>query len=277
MSELLKIERDDGLVWLSLNRPEKLNSFTGELWEALRVEGQKLLADPSIRVLVVGGEGRAFSSGIDLSAFSGGMLSGASPVEAGEGGGGGDPFSAMVLKAQDAYTWLEEAPFVTIAMVHGYALGAGWQLALACDITIAAEGAQFGMLETKYGLVPDLGGTTRLARSIGVALAKELILTGRKIEADEAVAIGAVARVVGADELRDEAAKVAAEVIRRSPTAIRHAKRLVSESLWRPVREGLAGEAEAQSECVRSPDFVEAISAFMQKREPSFGAAASGS
>lgn len=268
MSDLLNQERDGGVVRVKLNRPEKRNALSGEVWEALYEKGQELLADESIRVVIMGGEGKAFCAGIDLSSFGGGMLSGG-------GGGGGDSDAgnpvANLMRMQDSFSWLERGHFASIAAVHGYALGAGWQLALACDFTIAAEGTTFGLLETNYGLVPDMGGTVRLTRSVGVSKAKELILRGKRITAEEAQAIGAVAEVVPEDQLESAVRQAADDVLGRSPTAIRLAKNLVSKSAARKTSRALKAEAVAQIEAIASADFTEAISAFMQKRDPKFG------
>lgn len=272
MSDVVLIERDGPITRVKLNRPEKRNALSGEVWEALYEAGQTILKEEQTRVVVLSGEGQSFSSGLDLSSLGGGLLGSLSNAVAGGGDSGGkavDPI-AEIMRLQDAFSWLEFGSFVSIAAVQGYALGAGWQLALACDFTIAVDDATFGLLETNYGLVPDMGGTVRLARSTGVSIAKQLILTGRRISASEAHAIGAVAQVVTADELDEAVADSAAEVIRRSPTAIRLAKELITKSPTRKTDKALKAEAKAQIEAIASADFREAISAFMQRREPDF-------
>lgn len=272
MSDVVLIERDGPITRVKLNRPEKRNALSGEVWEALYEAGQTILKEEQTRVVILSGEGQSFSSGLDLSSLGGGLLGSLSNAVAGGGNSEGkavDPV-AEIMRLQDAFSWLEYGSFVSIAAVQGYALGAGWQLALACDFTIAVEDATFGLLETNYGLVPDMGGTVRLARSAGVSIAKQLILTGRRISALEAHAIGAVAQVVTADELDEVVADSAAEVIRRSPTAIRLAKELITKSPTRKVEKALKAEAKAQIEAIASADFREAISAFMQRREPEF-------
>lgn len=272
MSDVVLIERDGPITRVKLNRPEKRNALSGEVWEALYEAGQTILKEEQTRVVILSGEGQSFSSGLDLSSLGGGLLGSLSSAVAGGGNSEGkavDPV-AEIMRLQDAFSWLEYGSFVSIAAVQGYALGAGWQLALACDFTIAVEDATFGLLETNYGLVPDMGGTVRLARSAGVSIAKQLILTGRRIGASEAHAIGAVAQVVTADELDEVVADSAAEVIRRSPTAIRLAKELITKSPTRKIEKALKAEAKAQIEAIASADFREAISAFMQRREPEF-------
>ena len=184
--ETIRFSRDGGVGRLVLARPERLNSFTIEMWRELADLGARLLADPDdLRALVVIGEGRAFSSGIDTSVFSEGT---GDEILDGDGlpRRHDDPTVDGILRTQDAYTWLEEVPFATIAAVRGYALGAGLQLALACDIRVGAHGTQLGLLEFKYGIIPDLGGTQRLPRLVGPGKAKEMIFTAARIDADEA-------------------------------------------------------------------------------------------
>jgi len=257
---------------LVLDRPDKLNAFTVEMWREMRELGAELLADPGdLRALVVIGEGRAFSSGIDTSVFTSDR--GIDEVLAGEAPRHEDPVIAGILAAQDAYTWLEEAPFATIAAVRGHALGAGLQLALACDIRIVARGTKLGLLEFKYGIIPDLGGTQRLPRLVGQGKAKELIFTAARIDAEEAGRIGLAERVVADEELEEVAGDLAREIAAQPPLAVRGAKRAVNAAMaGETVRGGLLVEAEAQSECLRSDDMKEAITAFVEGRPPVYGA-----
>jgi enoyl-CoA hydratase/carnithine racemase len=217
---------------------------------------------------VVTGEGRAFSSGIDTSVFTGG-----SDNDIGadvEPGTHADPSVAAIMQTQDAYTWLEEAPYPTIAAVHGYALGAGLQLALACDIRVFARGTEVGLLEHKYGILPDLGGTQRLPRVVGPGKAKELIWTAARIDADEAYRIGLCERLVDADALLDESRVLAELIAAQPPLAVRGAKRAIAAAATLPVREGLVVEAEAQAVCLASNDMREAIGAFVGQRPPEY-------
>jgi enoyl-CoA hydratase/carnithine racemase len=257
---------------LVLDRPDKLNAFTVEMWREMRELGAELLADPGdLRALVVIGEGRAFSSGIDTSVFTSDR--GIDEVLAGEAPRHADPVIAGILAAQDAYTWLEEAPFATIAAVRGHALGAGLQLALACDIRIVARGTKLGLLEFKYGIIPDLGGTQRLPRLVGSGKAKELIFTAARIDAEEAGRIGLAERVVADEELEEVAGDLAREIAAQPPLAVRGAKRAVNTAMsGATVRDGLLVEAEAQSECLGSDDMKEAISAFVEGRPAVYGA-----
>lgn len=268
--ETIRLETDGHVASLVLNRPDRLNSFTVQMWAEMRELGQRLVADPGdIRALVVRGEGRAFSSGIDTSVFTGG--SGIEAIGTDAPARHPDPKVNAILNAQDAYTWLAEASFVTIAAIRGYALGAGLQLALACDIRIVARGAHLGLLEHKYGILPDLGGTQRLPRIVGPGKAIELITTAARIDADEAQRIGLVERLVDDEDLDAVAAELAATIAAQPPLAVRGAKRAVHAALdGRSVRDGLVVEAEGQSLCLASSDFGEAITAFAQDRPPRY-------
>ena len=263
----LRFAVDGHVGTCTLHRPQRLNSFTPEMWGELRALGDALLADPGdLRVLIVRGEGRAFSSGIDTSVFA---------TADGLGGLGGervahdDPQVATVLTAQRSYLWLAEAPFLTIAAVHGFALGAGLQLALACDLRVVAEGTVLGLLEHRYGIMPDLTGTQFLPRLVGTGKALELITTSAEIDAAEAYRLGIAERLVAPEALDAEVADLAARIAAQPPLAVRGAKRAVRAVLdGRSVRDGLLVEAEGQAVCLRSADFGEAISAFVEGRPP---------
>ncbi len=217
---------DGNVGRLTLNRPDTLNSMTFEMWREMRDLGDRLVDDPGdVRVLVVSGAGRAFSSGLDISVFAAGP------------GGITDlarddperrdlpPAVQGILGAQDAFTWLAEAPFATIAAIRGYALGGGLQLALACDLRIVARGAKLGLLEFRWGIIPDLGGTQRLPRLVGAGKAKELIFTAAQVDADEAFRIGLAEHVVAEQELDATVDGLAATIAAQPPLAVRAAKR----------------------------------------------------
>jgi enoyl-CoA hydratase/carnithine racemase len=267
--ETITFERDGAVGWLRLDRPDKLNCFTAQMWNEMRQLGLELVDDPELRALVVIGNGRAFSSGIDTTVFS-------APDQAGGSLGDviradtrhSDPTVDAILRAQDAYTWLEDARYPTIAAVRGYALGAGLQLALACDLRVFARGTQVGLLEHKYGILPDLGGTQRLPRVVGAAKAKEMIWTATRIDADEALRIGLCERVVDDDTLEKEVTSLATAIAAQPPLAVQGAKRAIAASARLTVAEGLVVEAEQQAVCLRSHDMREAIAAFVERRAP---------
>jgi enoyl-CoA hydratase/carnithine racemase len=261
----LRLERDGNVGRLVLARPDKLNSFTSEMWDEMRALGQELSSDPGdLRALIVIGEGRAFSSGIDTSVFtSGGGLNVDDP-----GARDDNPMVDMVLRTQESYSWLETAPFATIAAVRGYALGAGLQIALACDIRVFAHGTSVGLLEFKYGIIPDLGGTQRLPRLVGPGKAKEMIFTSARIDADEAYRIGLCEQLVPDEELEETADKLAERIAGQPPLAIAAAKRAVNAALDEKIVDGLRVEARGQATCLPSDDMKEAIAAFVEQRPP---------
>ena len=268
--ETLEFTRDGDVAWLRLNRPDKLNSFTGQMWNELRELGAEVKDDPSIRALVVIGNGRAFSSGIDTTVFT--EPRGADSVLDGADTGARheNPIADGILRAQSSYTWLEDARYPTIAAVRGYAFGAGLQLALACDIRVFARGTKVGLLEHKYGIIPDLGGTQRLPRVVGAGKAKELIWTAARIDADESFRIGLCERLVDDGELEKEVETLASEIAAQPPLAVQGVKRAVAAAGVMPVAEGLVVEAEAQAVCLPSADMREAISAFVEQRAPRY-------
>jgi len=266
----LRFERDGHVGWLRLDRPEKLNSFTIEMWRELRELGEELRDDAELRALVVIGEGRAFSSGIDTSVFAGGDGTDELGDDRTVGARHDDPTVDAIMATQDSFTWLEEAPFATIAAVRGYALGAGLQLALACDVRVMARGTKVGLLEFKYGIIPDLGGTQRLPRLVGMGKAKELIFTAQRIDADEASRIGIVEQLVDDAELEEVAGGLATTIAAQPPLAVRAAKRAIAASADLPIRDGLRVEAEGQKTCLTSDDMKEAIAAFVEQRAPEY-------
>jgi enoyl-CoA hydratase/carnithine racemase len=269
--ETLRFEREGSVGWLRLDRPERLNAFTVQMWRELRELGRELRADADLRALVVIGEGRAFSSGIDTATFTDGSFDGTG-TDPDAGSKHADPVVDAVMRTQDSYTWLEDAPYATIAAVRGYALGAGLQLALACDLRVMARGASVGLLELNYGILPDLGGTQRLPRLVGPGKAKELIFTGARLDADEAYQVGLCERLVDDAELETEARALAEQIAARPPLAVRGTKRAVQAALEKPIAEGLAVEAEGQAVCLTSDDFKEAIAAFAEQRPPEYHA-----
>jgi enoyl-CoA hydratase/carnithine racemase len=267
--ETLEFTRDGYVGWLRLDRPDKLNSFTIQMWREMSEIGRELRDDPGLRALVVIGNGRAFSSGIDTSVFT---ASRGDAIEEGPDAGTrhSDPTVDGILRTQDAYSWLEQARYPTIAAVRGYALGAGLQCALACDIRVFARGTSVGLLEHKYGILPDLGGTQRLPRVVGPGKAKEMIWTAARIDAEEAFRIGLCERLVEDDALESEVTALAATIAAQPPLAVQGAKRAVEAASRLPVADGLVVEAEEQAVCLRSDDMREAIAAFVEKREPDY-------
>lgn len=280
--QTISYEQVGAVGWLRLNRPERLNAMTIEMWDELAKLGESLGDDTGLRCLVVMGEGRAFSSGIDIEhLLTGGGGNNNLFSEAGKGSspladspttglGMEDKLVTRIGGIQEAYTWLADAPYPTIAAMRGYALGGGLQLALACDLRIAARGTKLGLLEHKYGILPDLGGTYWLPRIVGAAKAKELIFTAETIDADEALRIGLVNRLVDDAELDAAAAALAERIAAQPPIAVRGTKRAIDKAARQSLGEGLREAAVGQADCIRSADFLEAVSANLAKRTPAY-------
>lgn len=273
--ETLAYERIGHVGWLRLNRPDRLNAMTLQMWAEMAKLGTELAGDDRLRALVVIGQGRAFSSGIDraeLAAGAGAELF----SEAGSGAAtptdpAQDRLVAAITELQSAYKWLAEAPYPTIAAVRGYALGGGLQLALACDVRIVARGTKLGLPEHRYGLLPDLGATWWLPRLVGTAKAKEIIFTGERFDAEEAVRIGIVDRLVDDGELEKAAGALAETIAAQPPLAVRGAKRAVDAAASQSLAENLLQVARAQAACIRSSDFLEALTALAEGRAPCYG------
>jgi enoyl-CoA hydratase/carnithine racemase len=258
----VRYEIADGVARVTLARPEVLNAMDLEVFAGLREAGERAARNPAVRAVVVSGEGRAFSSGLDTSLFA--ALTAGSPA--------GAPLPVDIAALQASFSVFETMPKPTIAAVGGLALGGGAQLALACDLRVAGDDAELGLYEIRWAIVPDLGGTQRLPRLVGVGRAKELVLTGRRIGAAEALAWGLVNRVVERARLEEEAMTWARELAAGPPLALAAAKRLVGGALDVPVAAGLEREAAINRRLVGTDDFREAVTARLERREPAFHA-----
>ena len=254
--DFVNLERgDDGVVLLTVDRQEKLNALNPQVTEEI---GQALLdveQDAPRAIIVTGAGERAFVAGADIS-----EMSRMEPLEA----------KRFTEIGHAAMALLDKSPIPTIAAVNGFALGGGCELALACDIRIAAENALFGFPEVGLGILPGMGGTQRLPRLIGPALAKELIFSGRRIDAAEAKDIGLVNRVVAEGEALDAARELAAEIAANGPVAVRHAKTAANRSLDVDLISGLEYEADQFALLFATQDAREGMGAFMEKRKPQF-------
>jgi enoyl-CoA hydratase/carnithine racemase len=230
---------------VTLCRPDVLNAQTPAMWTELDAISRKLPGD--VRVVIVRGEGRAFSAGLDLSVargegeFSLAELARLSPEECAE----------RIAGFQSGFTWLRTPSLVTIAAVHGHAIGAGFQLALNCDMRVLTDDAHLSMAEVTLGLVPDLGGTKRLTELVGPARALEICLTGRRIAADEADRIGLATVVVPAGDLDAAVTDLAAAVLAGSPGAVAEIKALITGAAGRSYADQDRAEREAQTRRLR--------------------------
>jgi enoyl-CoA hydratase/carnithine racemase len=226
-----------------LDRPDRLNAQTPHTWAALREAGRSLPGD--VRVVVVRGEGRAFSAGLDREAFTPGGIPGAPglPELAAMPAAEAD---ATVSGFQDAFRWLRRPDLVSVAAVQGHAIGAGFQLALACDLRVLADDASFSMAESTHGLVPDLGGTTPLVTAVGYSRALEICVTARRVGAAEALAIGLATLVVPRAELSAAVADLVAAVLAPPRDAVVEIKALLLGAAGRSREEQEAAERAAQ-------------------------------
>ena len=239
---------------LVLDRAEVLNAMNWDVFDAIAAAVDEIAATEDVRVVVVSGKGRSFSSGIDTSTF--GDLTG-TPGE-------------RIARAQAGGRKLAALPIPTIAKVQGHALGAGLQLALMCDVRIVAEDASLGLLEGKYGIIPDLGGTQRLPLLVGPGWAKKMIWVAERIDGVTAGLIGLAEVVVPAAELDAAVDDLAVRIASAPPLATRQVKRLVELAGTVPLSEGMDEEARSQMALLASNDFGEAISAFIEKRDPDY-------
>ncbi|MEK6275357.1 MAG: enoyl-CoA hydratase-related protein [Actinomycetota bacterium] len=252
----MELAREDGIAVLTIDRPEALNALDGATLTGLRDSLVDLRADDGIRVIVLTGAGdRAFAAGADIK-----YMSGLSTDEAKEWGELG----------QEVGRLLEIAPKVSIAAINGFALGGGCELALACDIRYAAATAKLGQPEVNLGIIPGWGGTQRLARVCGLGVAKELILTGRPVDAEEALRIGLVNAVFEPGELMEKTMEVARTIAAKGPLALAAAKAAVNHALQGDHVENLESEAGRFGNLFASADAKEGLTAFAEKRDARF-------
>ena len=248
-------EVTDRVAHVTIERADKRNAMSLEVFDQLTERAAQVAADADVGAVVVSGRGGTFSSGIDVSVF-GNQL---------EGGVDGE----FIGRLQAAFTAYEELDVPTIAAVEGYCFGGGIQLAIACHLRMVAPSAQMSVMEARWGLVPDLGGTHRLPRLVGLGRATELTLTARKVDAEEAIAIGLAELTLPEDGAQEAAHEYAARLA-AGPGALRRAPRLLRENLGRDRDAALAAEAATQEACIGGPDFREAVSAHLEGRSPTF-------
>ncbi len=260
MSELVTTQQHDGLFEIALNRPEKRNAISLELFKAFDAAITAANRTPGIRAVLIRGEGESFSAGIDVSALLG--------LAQTHGPHWQQRMRSITDEFQGVLTRLERLEMPTIALLHGHCLGLAFELALACDLRIAAENTALGLPETLLGIIPDVGGTTRLTRLVGPARAKELIFTGRRMDASAAEKWGIVNYVVPREELTAKGEALAAEIAQAAPLAVGMAKRVIDGLA--DIDRGLMLEGWAQSQLFATEDFLEGAQAFMTRRPPNF-------
>jgi len=252
----LSLEKRGPIAHLELRRPEKQNAIDGRTLQELAEACEAIAADEEVRVVVLsGGRGPAFSRGWDWEA-----LAGEDPLLAAQAQGlPGDPFGRLAEMSRPV-----------LCALNGDAFSAGLELALACDVRIAAEGARLGLPETAMGILPLAGGTQRLARLVGRAKALEMILTAEPIDAQEALRIGLVSAVTPRERLMAEAGAIAERLAERGPLAVQYAKEAVRRGLEMPLEQALRYETDLTIIVQTTEDRAEGVRAFLEKRKPEF-------
>ena len=253
MSDLVRVEREEPIAVVLLNRPDALNALSDELMGALVEALRELDADEAVGCIVLGGSERAFAAGADI-----GQLAQASPVE------------MYYQRRVDRWDEIRALWTPLVAAVSGFCLGGGCELAMACDLIVASETAKFGQPESGLGLIPGAGGTQRLTRAVGKSVAMDVILSGRFLSADEALRAGLVARVVAKEAWLAEAKRVARDIAAKGPVATRLAKEAVDRAFEGPLTLGVEYERRLLYLALASDDAKEGLTAFLEKRRPEF-------
>ena len=251
--------KEQGVATIILNRPRALNALNAEMIDELLHALEQAGEDPEVKVLLLTGAGRAFCFGADISEFR--RAQEQSPQ---------DSAWNLLLKSQKIIRLLSSMRKPTIAALNGFATGLGLDLALACDLRIAAERAKLGEAFVSMGLLPDGGGTFFLPRLVGLAKAAEMIFTGEAIEALEAERIGLINRAVPTEDLIKSAQELADKLARGPTLAIGLAKEAIWRNLSQDIDSALKFEAQSQKACLESEDHREAVNAFLEKRDPRF-------
>jgi enoyl-CoA hydratase/carnithine racemase len=254
--ENILYEKKNGVATITINRPKKRNAMNRETIREILSVLDDVEKDASVRVVVITGAGdRAFSAGADI-----GGMEGRTPLD----------LRRSSQLGQQMMNRVEDLEKPVIAALNGYALGGGLELAMACDFRIASESARLGQPEINIGLIPGWGGTQRLPRFVGKALAKEIIFTGRMIDAKTAEQMGLVNKVIPADQLKLAVEKLATELLNKPPVAIKVAKQLINNSTETSIGIGMAQESEVFGILGSTEDFKEGTAAFLEKRKPKF-------
>lgn len=251
---VLLVDLADGIATLTVNRPKALNALNSEVLRELHA-AVDALEGKARGILLTGSGTKAFVAGADIA-----EMKDYGPEEA----------EAFSLRGQAAFQALSDFPGPVVCAIPGFALGGGLELALACDILVAADGAKLGLPEATLAVVPGFGGSQRLPRRVGPGAAKRLLFTGAMVDANEALAMGLVDVVVPADELMAAAARLLTKTLRNGPLAVADCKRLVNDGMDLPLRDAIAMEAEAFGAIFGTADQTEGMDAFLAKRKPAF-------
>ena len=251
-NEHIKLEKKKEIGIITLNRPEARNALNRKMLQELGDALTELENDSQIRVIIITGN-KDFCAGADIK-----EMDAIKPEE----------IESFCRWGHKVFDQLENMGKPVIAAINGFALGGGCELALACDIRIAGEGAKFGQPEVNLGLIPGFGGTQRLSRLVGIGKSKEIILTGEIVNAKEAASIGLVNRVEKDEELLAKAEEMAITIAQKGPVAVKMAKTLINEN--QKIERGLEKEINLFAQCFTTQDRLEGINAFLEKRKPMF-------
>lgn len=255
---LVLFEKQDAIGQITLNDPDKLNAMSEAMAHEFKQILDEIAADDSIRVIVLTGAGRAFSSGGNADMLK--SYGQKSPQE-----------SAQLLKNfYNHYLKVREIPQPVIAMMNGHAIGAGFCLAMACDLRFCVDNAKYGVNFARIGLAPGMAGAYLLKHSIGNVRAAELLLTGKAVSGEDALRLGLVNDVCSADQLSEKVFSVAQDIARNAPLAVRFIKQALQVAETGSLNDVFEFDSKAQAECLRSQDFSEGIDAVLAKRKPNF-------
>jgi len=254
--ETIKIEKEEGVVWITLNRPTRLNAINLEMLNELLSVLEEVEGDEEVRCVILTGAGnKAFSVGADITSFVS-----KSPRDIHE----------IIRQGQRLMSKIENSSKIYIAIIKGYCLGGGLEPAISCDFRIAAENAELGFPEINLGIIPGWGGTQRLPRIVGLGKAKEFIMLGNVIHAQDALEIGLVNKVVPIDNLIDEVREVANRIVKGSSVALKYAKYVLNLDIQIPLESRFRIETETWFTLFSTKDAEEGLRAFIEKRKPVF-------
>lgn len=259
----LKVEKIGHIAWLVLNKPEQRNTMTMEFFREIRRLFEEFDADPDVRVVVIRAEGKSFTAGLDLVAAQAILGDGSAVYR--------DWLRRKIIELQESITAIEKCRKPVIAAIHGHCIGGGVDLTSACDIRLASKDAIFSIRETRIGIIADIGTLQRVPYIIGQGWFRELALTGRDWNAEEALKMGYITRLCeNGDALFKETRKVAEEIANLAPLAVQGVKEVANYSRDHGVQQGLEYVAQRNAAVVPNEDMIEAVSAFLEKRNPQF-------
>jgi enoyl-CoA hydratase/carnithine racemase len=255
-------EKKGNIFYLTFNRPDKRNAISFEMVEQIAMMIENLITDPEVRVIIIKGEGKVFSAGVDFTSL-GALVGRFMPDSA----AGGASIRADIYRVQQQINRLESIEIPIICAIHSKIYGMAVEFTLACDIRLMSDDCLWGMQELKFGIIPDLGGTARLSRIIGQARAMEVLMTGRMYSAREALDWGLVNHIYPADRLLIEAENLAKDIIKMGPLAVGAAKKVIKRGDGVDLMTHLDMEVNLQSILLRTDDFKEGVQAMMEKRD----------